>query len=96
MFPELTKEIDLYLDKALKLVDTEGDVRANRQDIFARLMEEDESIAQKRVELRGRKEKFDKALETIKELERQSGIVSDDVSEELTPLEPMEVDGEYV
>jgi hypothetical protein len=67
MFPEVTDSIDFYLDKRLGLVG------ATSRDIYVRLMEEDEQTAMRRERLKGEVAKFERAMESIYELERQTG-----------------------
>lgn len=66
LFPDLISDIEMYLDKAMGLVG--GD--AYDVHVFEQLMEEEKSTAEKRVELKARVARFDRAVKEIQELNR--------------------------
>ena len=96
MFPQIIKEVNCYLDKELGLLDSGSGpgAAASREAAFARLMDEDNTTARKREQLKRERVKFEKAMESIEELERQSGPVEmatpEDDSEN---IDTMELDG---
>ncbi|KUI73308.1 Interferon-induced GTP-binding protein Mx [Cytospora mali] len=64
LFPDLIDDIEMYLDKAMGLAGG----AAYDADVFVRLMEEEKSTAEKRVELKARVGRFDRAVNEIQEL----------------------------
>ncbi|ESU11295.1 hypothetical protein FGSG_05351 [Fusarium graminearum PH-1] len=74
MIPHIQRQLPYHLDRKLGLCG------ADSQSIYERLMEEDPNTAAKRGALRGEREKFVRALDSIEELERGAG--SSTMSEE--------------
>lgn len=66
LFPDLIGDIEMYLDKSMGLVGGAG----YDPDVFVRLMEEEQSTAEKRVELKARVGRFDRAVTEIQELKK--------------------------
>lgn len=66
LFPDLIDDIELYLDKAMGLIG--GD--AYDADVFVRLMEEEQSTAEKRVQVKAKVARFDRAVKEIQELNK--------------------------
>lgn len=81
MMPKIIQELDFFLERQLGLVGP------NDGTVFSRLMEEDDATARRRERLRGEREKFEKALQSItnNELDVVSGSASQD-----TPYESYE------
>lgn len=65
MFPELINDIEMHLDKAMGLA---GGPAPHDPDVFVRLMEEEPSTAAKRSTLKGSVQRFNHAVEQIKDL----------------------------
>ncbi|XEV05642.1 hypothetical protein FSHL1_010929 [Fusarium sambucinum] len=74
MIPHIQRQLPYHLDRKLGLCG------ADSQSVYERLMEEDPNTAAKRGVLRGEREKFVRALDSIEELERGAG--SSTISEE--------------
>lgn len=66
LFPDLVDDIEMYLDKAMGLVGGPS----YDADVFVRLMEEEQSTAEKRVELKARVARFDRAVKEIQDLNK--------------------------
>jgi hypothetical protein len=78
MIPSIRRHLSRHLEERLEL-HGEHALRA-----YTMLMEEDEAIANKREALKAEKEKFEKALDSIKELERAT--VADDVRNDTSSI----------
>ncbi|KAF4444797.1 hypothetical protein F53441_11055 [Fusarium austroafricanum] len=74
MIPHIQRNLPYHLDRKLGLAG------ADARSVYERLMEEDPTTAAKRGALRGEREKFVRALDSIEELERGAG--SSTLSEE--------------
>ncbi|KAM0563773.1 hypothetical protein ACHAPJ_001506 [Fusarium lateritium] len=74
MIPYIQRNLPYHLDRKLGLAG------ADAASVYERLMEEDPTTAAKRGQLRGEREKFVRALDSIGELERGAG--SSTISEE--------------
>ncbi|KAF5025771.1 hypothetical protein F66182_2104 [Fusarium sp. NRRL 66182] len=74
MIPHIQRSLPYHLDRKL------GIIGADAASVYERLMEEDSTTAAKRETLRGEREKFVRALDSIGELERAAS--SSTISEE--------------
>ncbi|EGU74808.1 hypothetical protein FOQG_04240 [Fusarium oxysporum f. sp. raphani 54005] len=74
MIPHIQRNLPFHLDRKL------GIAGADAKSVYERLMEEDSDTAARRGTLRGEREKFVRALDSIEELERGAG--SSTLSEE--------------
>lgn len=94
MMPKIIAQLDCYLEQQLGLI---GGLDPT---VFSRLMEEDDDTARKRERLKGEREKFKKALESITANDLD-GVVSGSSSQGNTPLytesvtDDMDVDGGF-
>ena len=96
LFREVVEKLDLYLDQKLGIIGASGkygDISSEVEkeltlypttdrNVYDRLMSEDDATARKRDVLKDEKSKFEKAAESISELERASINVNDMVDVE--------------